>query len=184
VRETGGTKDWVHGRRTVIRNRRDLRHHGRPPSVPSFCAACNQNQEIYLSTAVHGSWIPFSVRLSNIQRGLATDLTIHRTPAVLGNLPPRSGPDLPVQATMCGRRSPGHWGFGTSQRIKFFFYSHIFIPVSGIIYNPVERAYPTLQALRTNAGLPIPGHMNAQGWDRYFIVLCRWDFIGSRSVLV
>ena len=54
----------------------------------------------------------------------------------------------------------------------FFFDSHIFIPVSGIIYNPVERAYPTLRALQTNAGLPIPGHMNTQGWERYFIVLC------------
>jgi len=65
-------------------------------------------------------------------------------------------------------------GLGCSSRRDFFFFfdSHIFIPVSGIIYNPVERAYPTLRALRTNAGLPIPGHMNAQG--------CRGEIDGRR----
>ena len=30
---TGRTVDQVHGQRTSVRKRRDLRHHGRPPSV-------------------------------------------------------------------------------------------------------------------------------------------------------
>ena len=45
----------------------------------------------------------------------------------------------------------------------FFFNSHIFIPVSGIIDNPVERAYPTLRTLQMNAGLPNPGQWTHKG---------------------
>jgi len=56
----------------------------------------------------------------------------------------------------------------------FFINSHVFIPVSGIIYNPIERAYPTLQTLQTNASLPPQGIWMHIGWGnlRYFIVLC------------